>query len=466
MSQESSCCSLLNNAVIMDEDDTETIPSDEKRNPVIITTSAPQEVSTLRRAIHDDISPITNSVNVSTVNAAPVVNLYQPGDEESIMAVSDGRNNSLQEFLGYVPQRMQPIDPVPVPQPISSPGPQWSPGIRNEELSSLRSPDPTLNMIEATLNYLDGLPSTSPRQRRRAENDSLVSAIQQASNSVPADTSSLDGGVNVILESSTQMISETILPDDYHHDNEIVGNRSPAAHEPSPVKILTHKRTASVRTSTSPHRHMFGSTTPPPLPPMPPPQLTGSSSSLVSSRIPTRRVLSELSSIEREVRAAEEGRIKLLEQIRINRKKFESLKRESDEFIRGGIRHASPVLPYFPPTTMSSVTRSARISRATSGVSTVWNPPPRQIPSQAATRPLSTTLSTVNRLSRSYISSGAANRSCSVDITGIAGRSQIRPAAAGPSTSVCASATQSRRRSSSLNRSIRGIASDYRPPWR
>jgi hypothetical protein len=295
-----------------------------------------------------------------------------------------------------------------------------------------------------------------------------------------------DEPVRVILESSTQLISETILPDD---EDELPVPQEYNIGEPSPVKILTHKRSNSLT-----QRHAVN--------------ITPSSTSTTSRRISpvnqqrfdrrfmseqnTGKRMSEMSTIEREVRAAEQGRLRLLEQIKINRKTFETLKREN-EVLTG--RRKSPIFDQFKmptvTTTMSSVTRSARLARTTATdlytrptsipqkIQTNLIPatsvvprtvyPTRQVEQTRRTThsllrhssPPSSLAPPQNRLSRSYIMSGASNRSCSVDVSA---RPSMLSSMVGGSTR----RTSTNRSPSLLNRSIRGNGpgTEYRPPWR
>ena len=407
MSQESSYCSLLNNAVILEDDEVETIPSDEKQIPYMT-----QRLFEGNSSLQDDVSPIvlnnnraSSKGNESKKYQATLTN----GTNDSNSGVIDsfpntfsteGRDSSLQEFLN-IPQKSelgssgvvvtQDIT-QPGPEynyPISSPGPQWSPGIRNgsafvnTSLSALRTPEETQGMIhvEATLNYLDGIPSTSPASRRnQRDNDSLMSISAIPMTTRNDDVTNLeDEPPNVVLENSTQLMSETVLIEPTEEplsDPQIMGN------EPSPVKRFTHRRTLSrLGSGISPVALPPGlpSHIAIPSPPRPLPQVS------ILAPLSTR---SGLSSIEREVREAQEGRRKLLDQIRQNRKNFESLKSNNTSVTMlsssSNSRFYSPRGPLPPPplppmvsrpssrttaATMSSVTRSARISRGRTAIS-------------------------------------------------------------------------------------------------
>jgi hypothetical protein len=407
MSQESSYCSLLNNAVIMEDDEVETIPSDEKPLP-----SASQRLMEGNSSLQDDVSPIVLNSHRQLNKAADIETdrpavLSTTNDSSSGVIDSfpntfstEGRDSSLQEFLN-IPQNLNGVA-IPTEQddriisvippvgdygyPASSPGPQWSPGIRNgskfvnTSISAMRTPDETQGIIhvEATLNYLDGIPSTSPASRRRREDDSSmsISAIPVTRNDDVTNLEDCPQSSDVVLENSTQLMSETVLIEPVDEPQPIMG------HEPSPVKKFTHRRTLSI----------FGSSTsstalPPGLPvhANPSPRIQRSPSpkpSHVSSILGPLSARSGLSSIEREVKEAEEGRRKLLDQIRMNRRNFETLKSSTNPittfsnsrfYSPGGPLPPAPRVPskFFVPSTMSSVTRSARMSRGRSGV-----PPP------------------------------------------------------------------------------------------
>ena len=283
MSQESSCCSALNNAVILEDDDNETIPTDERPNLVPL---APE-----------DVSPIVDkSFNVSDV---PAGNSFPPA------AVSEDRSNSsLQDLLFN-----QPVAPVDTAFIGNSPGPQWSPGIRG----SLKSP--TVIRIESTLNYFDGIASASPK---KAESSMSLSAIFPSTQ--PTALSS-------ILETPAK-------PDFNFSDDATAGSlpnddRLPIAPpvvklvstmpqqvvpgEPSPVRKLTHHRSVagprvslpSLRLPTGREENSFLHD-------------VTRSFNLSSHR---RKIV--LSSEEREIMEAEEGRRRLLAQIRSNRSHIE-----------------------------------------------------------------------------------------------------------------------------------------------
>jgi len=399
MSQESSYCSLLNNAVILEDDEVETIPSDEKPIPFMT-----QRLLEGNSSLQDDVSPIVLNSHrqlSKAIESRPDQPPLTSGTNDSNSGVIDsfpntfsteGRDSSLQEFLN-IPQKSQigisqddgriRVNPpiVEYNYPISSPGPQWSPGI-NTSSSALRSPEETQGMIhvEATLNYLDGMTSTSPAsRRRRSENDSLmsISAIPVTRNDDVTSLEDVPPSSDVILENSTQLMSETVLVEPAEDLPYTQVHPQILGHEPSPVKKFTHRRTLS-RLGSSSGVSVHSAVLPPGLPshampsPTPPPRHSPHLSILAP--LTTR---SGLSSIEREVREAEEGRRKLMDQIRQNRKNFEALKSTNSSSVFSSKRFYSPGGPLPPPpvvsrqlltatslgTTMSSVTRSARISR-------------------------------------------------------------------------------------------------------
>jgi len=312
MSQESSCCSLLNNAVIMDDDDNETIPTDER--PSLIPA--------------EDLSPIVEpSFNVSDlalVRSSPV-------DSRVVTTISseDQSIASLQDFLCTKPQ------PVDLAFIGSSPGPQWSPGIKD----SFKSPNPhSVIRIESTLNFLDGIPSASPNKRGTTADSSLsLSAIIPGMQATPSmfetrvdNTSSM---VSSILEAPVQdqPVDDTgptktpnraldiVLEDSTGQISRVMSSpASPVAEpiqqlrgmEPSPVRRLTHHRSSAgpARASLPSLAQVFD-VRPEPIPVRESPYLYSASK--------------VLSSEEREMREAEEGRRRLLEQIRQNRRNLE-----------------------------------------------------------------------------------------------------------------------------------------------
>lgn len=496
MSQESSYCSLLNNAVIMEDDEVETIPSDEKPLP-----SATRRLQEGNSSLQDDVSPIVlnskrqMSKPVETGTEQPSIS-YGTNDNSSGVIDSfpntfstEGRDNSLQEFLNMPQKLIGDSDPTELDDritsvippivdfgyPVSSPGPQWSPGIRNgshfvnTSVSAMQSPDEPQGMIHvgATLNYLDGMPSTSPVSRRqRNENDSLmsISAIPVSRN---PDITNLEDGPpssDVVLENSTQLMSETVLiePVEEPQIPQIMG------HEPSPVKKFTHRRTLSIFGSTASTNPLPAGL---PVHAIPSPRLhrTSSPRLLPESILAPLSSRSGLTSIEREVREAEEGRRKLLDQIRVNRKNFETLKSTAIPPVTtfSNSRFYSPGGPLPPgprvhshfggPSTMSSFTRAARTSRGrctaapqTSSflaTTTIISPPtlsrhitpPAPRRSLLTSKSINTTSINVTRVSVPNLNTSSRSRSMSVSVPR---RSQLPPAA------------------------IRSTSSSQRPPWR
>jgi hypothetical protein len=330
MSQESSCCSALNNAVIMDEDDNETIPTDERPSLVPV----------------DDVSPIVEkSLNQS--DFAP--NRASPVDSRTVTNISseDRNNSSLQEFLCTQP----PV--VDMAFIGNSPGPQWSPGIRD----SFKSPNPhSVIRIESTLHYLDGMPSSSPKKpnsladinlslsailpvtqgtpsviETRIENSSsLVSSIHQTPGEPIQEANPQESVENSIeLEESDGHISQVLdmPPTVQTRPSETIRE---LVVEPSPVRKLTHAR--SVKCLLEPRSC---------LPSISRPIVEEDrNSSFINRSICSQRSSSGrrsespylysnskiLSSEERELREAQDGRRKLLEQIRLNRRTLENMK--------------------------------------------------------------------------------------------------------------------------------------------
>jgi hypothetical protein len=180
LSQESSHCSTLNNAVIMDEDEVETIPTDEKKKERVVQI----QETTFRTIQYTDLSPI---------------------DRTDMVPLNDysGNNSSLQDFL-RLPQN-QPEETIILPpnniellSNISPSGPQWSPGIRGSEpspspLSSPKLPSGERTIrIEQTLNFLDASPISDSSEQSIFHNpiDSAVPSpvrrfTHRRSNEVP-----------------------------------------------------------------------------------------------------------------------------------------------------------------------------------------------------------------------------------------------------------------------------------------
>ena len=326
MSQESSCCSALNNAVIMEEeDDTETIPTDEK----ILASSVPILVP-------EDVSPIVlreeKSFNVSDLVPNAVGN---PEARFPHSFGSDGGESSLQEFLRVQPAQLH----------VSSP-PQWSPGIR---ASSPAVPEDSCVMrIEATLNFLDGMPTTSPKKRDFIEASSLsLSAI------------------NPVQSSSVQQ------PSVEEPDSSSVSGSSSVVHQfvASPVRIIS----APARSLTLAESR----TSIPLLEPLrmqsevPGKVVDAVSRTPLSGRLygTSKKAALLLSSVEQELRAAEDGRRRVIAQIRSNRRNFERLANSSSSFLdtpSGGRR--SPMPPPTRPVSsvgsfISSLTHRHKVDR-------------------------------------------------------------------------------------------------------
>ena len=279
MSQDSSCCSVLNNAVIMDEDDEETIPTDER--PMLVPI--------------DDMSPIVEkSFNMSDLaQAASGISFPNPSEDRS--------NSSLQDFLSHAP----PTAPLDVAFIGSSPGPQWSPGIKN----ALKSPNPVIR-IDSALNFLDSIPSASPKKK---PSTSMNCTSLSLSAILPSSSR---------IETASPPVSPP-LPD--------LKRIEPV--EASPLRRLTHQRSGALpfvaKRISSPELSL-----------VPPPRSV--SSSIYSSSMGRKTVLT---SEERELRDAEEGRRRLLAQIRVNRKNFQHLQSDSPSHIntswRGGLNSSS-----------------------------------------------------------------------------------------------------------------------------
>ena len=312
MSQESSCCSVLNNALIMDEedDDDETIPTDER--PSLIPA--------------DDVSPIVEHSGGFNLSDLAVIQ-SSPTDVRAAGTSEDRNNSSLQEFL------CNPPAPVDMGFIANSPGPQWSPGIRD----SFKSPNPhSVIRIESTLNFLDGMPSASPSRKQHssiADSSLSLSAIIPTSSAIDSKTNNSSSMVSSILEEPAPADN----PPPVQHQSpprEHVAKSPPppiipepvqrqylGGAEPSPVRRLTHQRSSSAPLEPLPigaflddRNTSFGG-----------PNRSGFSHRRCES--PSYSVSHKtLSSEERELREAQEGRRRLLSQIRSNRRNFEALK--------------------------------------------------------------------------------------------------------------------------------------------
>ncbi len=277
MSQESSCCSVLNNAVIMDEDDNETIPTDERPNLVPLAV--------------EDVSPIVEkSFNVSDLPVANVSNTTNSSFPAiAPQSAEDRSNSSLQDFLAV----NNPPAAVDMAFIGNSPGPQWSPGIKSTG-ATFKSPNPSLIRIE---NFLDASPAFSPVEKK----DSSLS-------------------ISAIRVETEEVVEEPPL----HTTN----HKSRAVQEPSPVRHFTHRRIASENHSLRMERvdqalkaaasrlYLDESRLP--------------STSIYRPRQPLSAKRTVLSSDERALREAEEGRRRLIDQIHMNRRNFENLRDRSN----------------------------------------------------------------------------------------------------------------------------------------
>ena len=214
----------------------------------------------------DDMSPIVeSSFNVSDV---------PPGASFPLIPASEDRSSSsLQELLF---NQVAPVDTAFIG---NSPGPQWSPGIR----SSLKSP--TVIRIESTMNYFDGIPSASPKKATGTDSSLSLSAI---------------------FPSAQPALPSVTVPKPNFDFSDIAEERAKPVvvdFEPSPVRTLTHQRSiAGSRVSLSSLRlpvreHSF----------------------YLETDVSTHRRKIVLSSEERDLKEADEGRRRLAAQIRANR---------------------------------------------------------------------------------------------------------------------------------------------------
>lgn len=284
MSQESSCCSALNTAVIMEDDDNETIPTDER--PSLIPAGVPEDVSPI----------VEKSFNVSDLPVANVTTTTNTSIPLASQSVEDRSNSSsLQELLYNAPPA------VDVGFVGSSPGPQWSPGIRSGA-PMVKSPNPPLIRIE---NFLDASPSISPKKFGPIDSSLSISAIMPTAPESPEEEAPVTTN---------------------HKDLEA---RKRAFMEPSPVRRFTHQRSTlndpvpisiprlpikSVERSL-PIRREFRENISPRFDP--PPRLYEP-----RQAVSARKTV--LSSEERQLKEAEDGRRRLLNRIRQNRRSLES----------------------------------------------------------------------------------------------------------------------------------------------
>ena len=286
MSQESSCCSVLNNAVIMDEDDNETIPTDERPNLVPLAV--------------DDVSPIVEkSFNVSDLPVANVSNTTSIVPQSA----EDRSNSSLQDFLAV----NNPPPAVDMAFIGNSPGPQWSPGIKSTG-ATFKSPNPSLIRIE---NFLDASPAFSPVEKK----DSSLS-------------------LSAIRVETDEVVEEPPLHTTNHKDL----SASRAVQEPSPVRHFTHRRTSPIQSENRSLRmervdealkaasrlyldesRLYQR-----------PASPSMHASIYRPRQPLSAKRTVLSSEERSLREAEEGRRRLIDQIHMNRRNFEYLRDRSN----------------------------------------------------------------------------------------------------------------------------------------
>jgi hypothetical protein len=279
MSQESSCCSALNNAVIMEDDDNETIPTDER--PSLVPVSAPEDVSPI----------VSKSFNVSDLPAANVTTTTNTSIPLATQSMEDRSNSSsLQELL------YNGAPTVDVAFIGNSPGPQWSPGIRTSAAGQVKSPSPSLIRID---NFLDASPSLSPKKGMTIDSSLSISAILPAIIETPAE--------------EDQPVTST------HRD---VDKKPRVFDEPSPVRRLTHQRSTGMEPIRLPDpiRPAFNRSSY---------LIEGMTGRSFQQRQPLTARKTILSTEERELKEAEDGRKRLMAQIRINRRSLE-VSRASD----------------------------------------------------------------------------------------------------------------------------------------
>ena len=147
---QDSCCSALNNAVIMD--DNETIPTAEK-------------------AKRDDVSPICQELAQTLPLATTILS---------------ENNSSLQDFLN-VPQNNSSLQYFLSIAPPSSP-PQWSPGVSKNVFDS----------PPQALHYLDGLPETPLKEVSLSAINPMMNSIQDKTTHLLLQESSDDSFSNIL----------------------------------------------------------------------------------------------------------------------------------------------------------------------------------------------------------------------------------------------------------------------------
>lgn len=309
MSQESSCCSVLNNAVIMEEDDNETIPTDER--PSLVPVGA------------EDVSPIVEkSFNVSDLPVANVSSTTNSSFPAVINPSAEDRSNSsLQDLLYNNPQ------PVDVAFIGNSPGPQWSPGIKGVS-TTLKSPTHQLIRLD---NFLDSSPTLSPTEKKignGADSSLSLSAILPPGHSANMQTEII--GAKPLDFSDLIEEPQEIDPEPVTTTHRQLGSNARAFSqlpiEPSPVRHFTHKRSSPPIVA---HVISEPAFTRRPSPYSLEETLPGTKSllnSLYKPRQPLTARRTVLSSEERAVKEAEEGKRRLLSQIRSNRRNFETLR--------------------------------------------------------------------------------------------------------------------------------------------
>lgn len=409
ISHESSHCSTLNNAVIMDEDEIETIPTDEKKkvhydhyeDHVEVTTSSHLPSSFRTFAPNFDVSPIVNRDDRNLSN--DIAPIHPTGE----FGADDG-NSTLKEFLRVPPvaindnsnSDMMGVQGAPTIQVSSPPGPHWSPGIRGSADNSMCTPlsSPLLPSgektirIEQTLNFLDASP---------------VSDHSHSEESV--------------MDQEAQVFQKFIM-----------------GAPPSPVKHLTHRRTPFVPTETvgkpvaldagvtvSNRSHML--------------ELEMSnhnrSRSTVYGRLRRPPPPPTLSSADKEYVEALNGRRRLLGQIERNRANFEKIKRRAAEE-----EHLKPPMPVGFGGRNVSLISSRIMPRSAAALPSAFLKSARQVP------PIIPTSSQLNRSSFLY-----PRRAPQLEISTV---------------ERIFTSTNSSRRSPSIGTASRRNTSVERPPWR